>query len=275
MPHYLSPYPYLARIPWFRRLWVKIPFGPLKYRYQYDIWDRPNYAFGIHSAATLASKLRLTSISVIEFGVAGGNGLRAMERISETIGENLGVKIDVYGFDSGGGMPAPVDYRDLPHVWREGFFRMDIEKLRSVLTSARLIIGDVAHTVPQFLSSADVAPIGFVSFDLDYYSSTKEAFRVFGAVPQSRLPRVHCYFDDIIGPEEACYNDYVGELCAIREFNEEHDTQKIAKFPNLSWLRSFPARWNEQMYVFHDFEHPLYGEMVRPQGQSFRELPLE
>jgi hypothetical protein len=60
-------------------------------------------------------------------------------------------------------------------------------------------------------------PVGFVAFDLDYYSSTTVAFRVF---EKEHLPRVHCYFDDTIWPESAYHNEYIGELCAIREFNE-------------------------------------------------------
>ena len=57
----------------------------------------------------------------IELGVAGGRGLLALEEASAEIGPFLGVKIDVVGFDSGEGIPAPIDYRDLPHSWNAGF----------------------------------------------------------------------------------------------------------------------------------------------------------
>lgn len=205
------------------------PLGSVGLRTEYDIWDRPHYAYGIYSAANLATTLGLSSVSVIEFGVAGGNGLRAMEEIAERVSKYFGLEIAVYGFDTGTGMPAPIDYRDLPHVWRAGFYQIEIATLRSQLRNASLILGDVFSTTREFLAIETLAPIGFVSFDLDYYSSTKHAFQIFsGAVP-TRLPRVWCYFDDIIYPERACHNQYIGELCAIREFNHEHDLQKIAK----------------------------------------------
>ncbi|MHC4129678.1 MAG: hypothetical protein ACYSUA_16250, partial [Planctomycetota bacterium] len=42
-----------------------------------------------------------TRISALEFGVAGGNGLLALERAAMRLAEIFGVEIDVYGFDSG------------------------------------------------------------------------------------------------------------------------------------------------------------------------------
>ncbi len=260
----------LAKMPGFRRLWRQIPVGTCKRLTEYDIWDRPNYGFGINSAALLAKSLGLPAISVVEFGVANGTGLRSMERIAKRISKGLGVTIDVYGFDTGQGMPPPVDYRDLPNVWETGIFKMDVDKLRSELNGAQLVLGDVSRTIPEFLSSTSHAPIGFVSFDLDYYSSTMQAFEIFSGTAASRLPRVFCYFDDIISPERACLNDFVGELCAIREFNEQYDRRKIAKFPYLSWLRAVAAQWNDQIYVFHDFEHPLYTQMLT---REFHQLP--
>ena len=40
---------------------------------------------------------------------------------------------DIYGFDLGTGLPKPKDYRALPYHWREGFFSMDEQNLRSKL----------------------------------------------------------------------------------------------------------------------------------------------
>jgi hypothetical protein len=197
-----------------------------------------------------------------------------MDRIAAQLAAELGLKIHVYGFDSGQGMPAPVDYRDLPYTWQEGFFQMDEARLRAELRSAELVIGDVAQTVPRFLEG-QAAPIGFIAFDLDFYSSTKAAFGIFAGRPETRLPRIVCYFDDIIGPEHACYCDRTGELCAIREFNDEHRGLHIAPFNGLRHLRTIPARWNEQMFVFHDFEHPDYCRPVIPPGEWYRQMPLK
>jgi hypothetical protein len=210
----------------------------------------------------------------MEFGVAGGNGLLALERIADRIGRDLGVRIAVFGFDTGTGMPPPVDYRDLPYVWQAGFLGMDRDRLRARLRSAELVLGDVAQTAPEVLARNDLPPVGFVAFDLDYYSSTKAAFHIFDGPPDTRLPRTYCYFDDVVWPEHACHNEYTGELCAIREFNAENYNMKIAKIKNLAWMRRHPARWNEQFYVLHDFGHPQYGQLVTPEGDEYRELRL-
>jgi hypothetical protein len=264
----------LANYAWVRRLWKKYPIGSAYLRTKYDIWERPNYAYGMLFAARLARQLGHAATSVLEFGVAGGTGLVAMDRIAAELGPEMGVEMRVYGFDSGQGMPAPLDYRDLPYAWQQGFFPMDEARLLAELRTAELVLGDVTQTVPRFLEG-DVAPIGFISFDLDFYSSTKAAFEIFAGPAASRLPRIVCYFDDIIGPEHACYCDRTGELAAIREFNEEHRAMHIAPFNGLRHMRPIPARWNEQMFVFHDFEHPDYCRPVIPPGQWYRQMPLK
>jgi hypothetical protein len=106
--------------------------------------------------------------------------------------------VEVYGFDTGQGLPAAIpDYRDLRYVWKQGAFRMDVAALKSRLKTAQLVLGNVAETVPAFLQS-EHAPIGFISFDLDYYSATAAAFEIFGGGDHSVLPRVICYFDDVV-----------------------------------------------------------------------------
>jgi hypothetical protein len=265
---------HLVRVPGFQALWVRFPIGPLAARMRFDIAERPAYAYGVYSAAVMAKRLGLPAISVMELGVAGGRGLLALERCAAEIEEVLGIRIAVYGFDSGAGMPAPIDYRDLPHVWGEGFYAMDADALRKKLTRANLEIGDVRETIPRVMSSADTPPLGFVSFDLDYYSSTKAAFTMFEHGPAQRLPRVYCYFDDITGPEIACMNEHVGELLAIREFNETHPRQQLSKLLYLWTEREKRALWNEKIYVFHDFDHPLYTRNVMPEGDEYRQLSL-
>ncbi len=266
---------HLTRIPGARRLWSKFPIGSVSLRTEYDIWDRPHYAYGVYKSAQLARNLKLQEISVIEFGVAGGNGLVALERIAEQVSQHLNIKISTFGFDTGQGMPPPTDYRDLPHVWQAGFYSMDQNKLRSRLRTAKLVLGNVADTTSELTTRSNFPPIAFVAFDLDYYSSTKSAFGIFAGPSSSRLPRVHCYFDDIVWPEHACHNEYTGELCAIREFNDENESQKISKIPSLAWMRKHPARWNEQIYIHHDFDHPSYCQLVTPPGDTYRERPLQ
>lgn len=250
---------WLTAIPETRALWRRIPVGSIELRTRFSAWPRPHYAYGVFAAAQQASLLRIPAISVMEFGVAGGNGLLALQSIAEKMSRYFAVSIKAVGFDTGEGMPEPADYRDLPHVWSAGFYKMDVDKLRSRLRpGTQLVLGDIAETIPRVLHDTD--PIGFVAFDLDYYSSTKAAFRIFESSYSTRLPRVYCYFDDIIWPEWACHNEYVGELCAIREFNEQHAHLKLCPIHLLRDMRPHPEGWNEQTYVMHDFRHPHYCE---------------
>src|SRR5215207_7877301 len=132
---------------------------------------RSQYGFGLLQAGRLAKRIGIPRMSAIEFGVAGGNGLLALEDHARFVTRETAVEIDVYGFDSTVGLPAPDDYRDMPYAWEQGFYAMDVEKLQSRLRSAKLLIGDVRETVQHF-GENNAAPIGFISFDLDYYSST-------------------------------------------------------------------------------------------------------
>jgi hypothetical protein len=264
----------LVRIPGVPGLWQRLGVGSLPLRIQFDVTERPAYAYGVYSAAVQAKRLGQDAISVLELGVAGGKGLLALERLAESISKEVGVGISVLGFDSGKGMPPPVDYRDLPHVWGQGFYQMDVGALRAKLGRAELVLGDVGETVPKTVGAGRHPPIGFVSFDLDYYSSTKAAFRMFDFPASTRLPRVYCYFDDITGPEIACMNEYVGELLSIKEFNDEHGRMKISKVVSLWTERERPNSWNEKIYVCHDFDHPTYTTNVMPDGDEYRQIAL-
>ena len=111
---------------------------------------RPNYAYCIYHSSILAKKLGYTSISFIEFGVAGGNGLIFIEKFANRIKKNLDINIEIYGFDLGEGLSKPKDFRDLPYWFKEGFYKMDLGKLKKKLTCTKLIIGDVNVTLNTF-----------------------------------------------------------------------------------------------------------------------------
>jgi hypothetical protein len=245
-------------------VWKRYPVGSFDLRCRFDIFSRPAYAYGVQQGAYLASRLGLPAISVIEFGVAGGRGLLALEEIARLASRAYGVKIEVYGFDRAVGLPKTSDFRDLPYTWEEGFFEMNVEELRSRLTEAGLVLGDIADTVPTFVDTHDPAPVAFVAIDLDYYSSTVDALRIFD-VPESRvLPRVLCYFDDIVGEDHVLQNDLVGELLAIREFNLDRKECKILPVNGLSAKRVLPADWNDSMLAMHRFDHADYDTYVGP-----------
>jgi hypothetical protein len=245
-------------------IWKRYPVGSFDLRCRFDIFSRPAYAYGVQQGAYLASRLGLPAISVIEFGVAGGRGLLALEEIARLASRAYGVKIEVYGFDRAVGLPKTSDFRDLPYTWEEGFFEMNVDELRSRLTDACLVLGDIADTVPTFVDTHDPAQVAFVAVDLDYYSSTVDALRIFD-VPESRvLPRVLCYFDDTVGEDHVLQNDLVGELLAIHEFNLDRKECKILPVNGLSAKRVLPADWNDSMLAMHRFDHSDYDTYVGP-----------
>jgi hypothetical protein len=218
--------------------------------------SRPAYAYGVIQAAAIARALKIERISVVEFGVAGGAGLIALEECA-TIAEKLtGVKIDVYGFDTGVGLPKPEDYRDQPNMWFEGQLPMNRDLLESKLTRAQLRIGHVRDTVKDFIAEKP-APIGFISNDMDLYSSTRDSFALFAGATDIVLPRVVMYFDDIFGHT---YNEFTGERLAINEFNAAHEKRKLSPIPGLRYFlpRLFDHMlWPDCMYYAHFFDHPL------------------
>jgi hypothetical protein len=243
---------------------------PYETRIEHSAIDRPHYGYCVLRAAQLAKRLGHNKVSVIEFGVAGGNGLLSLERHAAEVKKLVDLKIQIFGFDTGHGLPPPADYRDLPHHWKQGFFAMDIDKLRARLSGSTLVIGDIANTLPTFAREHDPAPIGAIFMDLDYYSSTKDAFKLFEMHRSSLLPRVFLYFDDIVGDDIALFSEHTGVLLAINEFNDTHDSQKICKTSYLG-TRPYPETWHHQIFIYHDFGSNDYCRFVSEESQQ---LPL-
>jgi hypothetical protein len=243
----------------------KYKLGTFRQRQSIDAVPYPAYAYGMLNAAIQAKALGLNTISALEFGVAGGSGVLAMQDLAEEIYKETGVKFKIYGFDTGSGLPAPTDNKDQEYFWPKGSFSMDLIALRKRLNRSELVLGDVRETVSSFFEKFTPPPIGFVSFDLDYYSSTKAAFAIFNSQQGNYLPRVECYMDDISSFEVLSACEGTGVLKAIAEFNDESET-KIYKKEQVSRFRHFKMGWNDCMYVHHDFSHSRYNEFV---GQSY------
>lgn len=233
--------------------------------------NRPAYAYSVFHAAKQAVALGYKAISVVEFGVAGGNGLLAMEKHAENVSRLLGIDIEVYGFDTGSGLPQLEGYRDIMHQWHKGAFPMDFEKLQARLKRAKLVIGEVGETVGDFYEKHAPAPIGAVMFDVDLYSSTKAAMRIFDGNSERYLPRVRCYFDDILGNEIALTNEYTGEQLAISQYNSLNEMRKITAVHHLR-AKNHTKKWYFKCYVHHAFDHPRYCDFVGRQNQS---MPLQ
>ena len=105
---------------------------PASHQVLFDAVPRPQYYFGVLEAADQALRQELSALSIVEFGVAVGHGLLDLQQAAEDIEAETGVRIEVYGFDAGGGMPELVgDHRDHPDVWKRGDYPMDQGKLRA------------------------------------------------------------------------------------------------------------------------------------------------
>ncbi len=207
--------------------------------------NHPHYALGLFDAARLARSRGYDRISALEFGVAGGRGLVALELYAREVGRLHGVAIDVYGFDSGEGLPELVDYRDCTQKWIGGDYRMDVEALRGQLHDAELVLGDIRDTTKTFLSEFDPAPIAFVSVDVDLYSPTISILDMLHGDDRWFTPIVTMFFDDVFVNLE-----FQGESLAIREFNEASQTMKISP-EGRSGVNMMP----ELIDRFHPLQH--------------------
>ncbi len=234
---------------------------------------RPHYTWSLIHAGLVARRLNLPAISAVELGVAGGAGLVALEKTAAQVAAEVGVAIEVHGFDTGAGLPDPLDHRDAPYLIGSGDFKMDEAALRARLERAQLHLGPVSQTIPQFLSAGH-PPVGFAAFDLDYYSSTRDALALAAGPVDRLMPRFLAYFDDVLGYPWGHSN---GPRPAIVEFNREHSTTRVVD--ELLGLRfmvppaEFQSRWPEAMFLVHVLDHPRYSD---PEETAFtRQLALE
>jgi hypothetical protein len=254
--------------------------------YSYSPWflldtqaiERPHYAYCMLHAARLAQKLGLSSISAIEFGVAGGNGLAFMVKLAGHVKTATNVTVECYGFDTALGMPDPEGPKDLPYWFRAAQYPMDHAALRRKVPDAKLVIGKVRDTIGTFVEKYRPAPIGAIFNDVDYWSSTLDTFRLFDRVGEQSdhfLPRIMMYFDDVIGSEAEMYGPANGQLAAIREFNAtRHDA---AIYLNQNLLPRSHINYRYQIYYAHLFSHIRYSTFLgdSQQGGIFDALRLQ
>ena len=232
-----------------RTLLKRLPIN-VRTRERWDAVDRPHYLFGILAAADLAKQSGIHTIYAVEFGVARGTGLLAMQEYAQMVEEETKVEVIVAGFDLGSGLPPLAgDHRDHPDKWVEGDYPMDEKWLRAQLRpGTELILGDVSQTVPEFVRHQR-CPLGFMVMDLDLYSSTMQALEILRLPDSKMLRRVFLYFDDILGDE---YHRFAGERLAIEDFNCQNQWVKIDLCSGL-YRRIFrDYAWIHQMYVAHD-----------------------
>ncbi|PWH81813.1 hypothetical protein DIS18_14145 [Algibacter marinivivus] len=248
-------------------------FGSFRKKVAYDLVLRPQHAYSILEAADQAKERGLKTISVLEFGVANGAGLMNIIKIAKKVTKVTGINIEIFGFDTGKGMPAPLDFRDHPEYYTTGDFPMNRDLLeQNTKNNATLIYGTVKDTINDFKKTiSPEAPIGFISVDVDYYSSTKEVFELLDSKPEHFLPLTYIYFDDITLPH---HNDKCGELLAIKEFNNTHQYRNISYHPFFANRRIFKnADWVKQIYYFHVLDHKYRFELERNRETNVLDNP--
>ncbi len=237
-------------------------FGTFRAKVWFDLILRPHNAYALLKAADQAKGMGLKTVSVLEFGVATGAGLMNLADVARRVTAVTGVEFQIYGFDSGQGMPPAVDYRDHPEMYQQGDYVMNREALEAQLpANVHLIIGDVAETTISFVEGLSPAePIGYAIIDVDYYSSTVSALNVFKAKDALHyLPVTSIYLDDIFADE---HNPWCGELLAINEFNEAQTMRKFCYNPFIDTDRLFKrASWLRHLWNFHALDHPHRAEV--------------
>ena len=86
-------------------------------------------------------------------------------------------------------------------------------------------------------------------------------------------PRVSRFCDDTISAGTGgLLNEYVGQLLAIEEYNVRENSGKLTKIAGFPLIRRLPARWSDQIYVYHRYDHPDYKTHVH--DDQNRQLPI-
>jgi hypothetical protein len=233
----------------------------------------PQYLYGLLCAARTAHSTGEETFTAIEFGVAGGNGLVAMEKHARLVEKLWPVKVNIVGFDMSTGLPPRDEPRDCPFAFGGGAggeFSMNESALRARLQGAELRLGDVSETTSAFAKES-FAPIGFVSNDLDLYTSTRDSLQLFKLDASRYLPRIHMYFDDLTGYPYTTEN---AEWAAINDFNKQSESRKLGLIYGLNHgigpLYRF-APWPEKIFVLELFDHDKFN---LPESTTMPDLSL-
>jgi hypothetical protein len=215
------------------------------------------------------------SYSILEFGVANGNGFQLMLHCRDTCLKKYGLqnKIIGLGFDSFQGMPAPRDGDD-GLLWRKGDLPGDLEGLQRYLEARfsdfRLVKGYFTETLPQFRDFLREHPPLFVSIDCDYYSSTMDVLEFL--LPDLAPNGCLFYFDDV---GINFYSDKTGEMKAIAEVNAGRFGSDIQLIEYPLWLETGEMRHYRQVYrLFNLGATEKQQQAIRPK-RDLKRAPRE
>lgn len=261
-------------------------FGSITRKIDYDLVPRQPYAFGLQQAFAFAARERerlgIKRLIFIEFGVASGAGLMNLCRVGTALSRHHNMPFQCIGFDAGAGMPEPIDYRDHPEKYLDGDFKPHDQAAldRALPGYASVIYGPIGERLGELRDKLEPGDfIGFVSIDVDYWSSTTDALKLFDSQDVCFLPRLPVYLDDVNNID---HHPFAGELLAVDEFNRNRQHRKVVKMNGLRNWRLFKnALWLEQMYWMLDLKNRYFSRDYhadRPRirlGNPYLGMPLE
>ena len=220
---------------------------------------RPHYETVLYESCKVAKKLGHDDLCVLELGVADGNGILSLIKYKRIIENELNVKIKVYGFDLGTGLPEIKKKEDLPFFWKQGDYKSGgFEKLNNI-NDVKIYQGDIKNTILDFANS-NISKIACIFFDLDLYSSTESFLSNINNLEKYLLPRTLCYFDDLYVADN-CVDNTNGELLAIAEFNKQNSNFQLGKpIDHLNDFK-FPLA-KGQLYTLHNFKNEQYNQYI-------------
>ena len=223
---------------------------------------RPHYETILYEASKTALKLGAKEISVLELGVAGGDGIKSLHKYKKKIEKILNIKIFIVGFDSGSGLPEVTKKEDLPFFWKAGdYTNKNLSSLETNYNDVKIFTGEISETLETFINQNN-HKIGCIFFDLDLYSSTKSFLDIIPLLSKNNLllPRTLCYFDDLFIADYGL-DDSNGEPLAISNFNNDNTNFKLGRaYDNVSDFK-FPLAKN-QIFTLHDYENENYNKYI-------------
>ena len=191
--------------------WVHLPFAwgtPEAREVQNVIWAIENRMWKQFLTNVRDEKIEG---DLVEFGVSVGNSLEGLIAYSE----ELGLKFNIYGFDSFEGLPEPSATLDPPY-WQKGEFAASYESVSERLKVASrpnlsLVKGWFSDSLARSDIQAKIRRIAFARIDCDLYQPAVECL----AFLESRLvDGAYLCFDDWMDDPKT------GETRAFFEFFE-------------------------------------------------------
>ena len=186
-----------------------------------------------------------------------------LEHYSLVIKKFLKIDFEIFGFTLKGGLPK---YKKNPYDrlyrWGPGETPLTVKKNLKILKISKVFFGDVKNTLPIFMKKnlSEDSPIGFIVYDLNYYTSTKYALDVLKGKDKFYLPRLYNYFDD-----NSFSSDDEGEVKAIKEFNKKNK-KNLSTINELAEILSINfSKWiflGKRFRVMNSFNHKKFMNKV-------------